>query len=105
MHHKYASQNLITILLCSNKQFLVTIAKYNYMYNANPWLKYNQLRYTTVLLPLYQQHFFKQITLNIFTSKYKTGEKNIKGNLVAKGKLFINTFPYMQKDVKQMSKN
>lgn len=49
--------------------------------------------------------FFKQITLNIFTSKYKTGGKNIKGNLVAKGKLFINTFPYMQKDVKQMSKN
>lgn len=56
---------------------------------TNPWLKYNQLRYTTVLLPLYQQHFFKQITLNIFTSKYKTGEKNIKGNLVAKGQLAV----------------
>lgn len=33
--------------------------------------------------------FFKQITLNIFTSKYKTGEKNIKGNLVAKGQLAV----------------
>lgn len=57
MHHKYASQNLITILLCSNKQFLVTIAKYNYMYK--PMIKIQSIKVHNSFTPTLSTTFFK----------------------------------------------